>query len=99
MTERDREDLAQYVYEILLRKPESIILDLWKHKEIEYYIVRIVLSQRTKDSAFYREVRRFNDLRYELHPYGQAEQDYNNREEDGQTEEDNDNAVNLYLRR
>lgn len=76
MPERDRDDLAQYVYEVLLKKPESIIRDLWQHDEMEYYVVRIVLIQRGSDSAFYRTFTawRVKRLRIEIN-YGATEEE------------------------
>lgn len=59
LPDKDKQDLAQYVYEVLLRKPEPIIRDLWHHAEMEYYVVRIVLIQRGTDSTFYRTFTRW----------------------------------------
>lgn len=36
------DDLAQMMYEILLRYDDRLILDLWEHEQINFFIVRII---------------------------------------------------------
>lgn len=76
MPDADRDDLAQYVYEILLNKPEGIICDLWQNGGMEFYVLRIVLVQRGNDSAFYRAITawRMKRVRAEVNSYGKAEE-------------------------
>ena len=50
----DLKDLAQMIYLILLEYDEAKIIDLWEHKQMQFFIVRIILNQtRTKHSPWY----------------------------------------------
>lgn len=50
----DLQDLSQMVYGILLDYEEEIIIDLWEHNQMSFFIARIILNQyRSRKSAFF----------------------------------------------
>ena len=53
-------DLCQMVYEIILGYDEDMIMDLWEHGQMRYFIARIVLNQyRSRNSPFHFTYRRY----------------------------------------
>ena len=58
----DVKDLAQYIYLVLLEYREDLLQDLWKHGEINFLIVRLVLNNfRSSKSRFHYLFRVFRE--------------------------------------
>lgn len=58
----DLKDLCQMVYLILLEYDESKLQDLWLHKEMDFFIVRIITNQyRSSNSPFHTIYRKYQE--------------------------------------
>lgn len=56
----DIDDLAQIIYEALLRYDAAKIIYLFENEQIDYFIVRIIENQYfSKTSPFFAQIRRF----------------------------------------
>lgn len=56
----DLRDLVQMVYLALLEYDEAKLQDLWEHRQMRFFIARIILNQyRSRKSPFHRLVRGF----------------------------------------
>lgn len=55
------DDLAQIIYEAMLRYDEQKIIALWERNQLSYFIVRIVQNQfYSETSPFYTLFRKFS---------------------------------------
>lgn len=55
----DLKDLAQMIYLVLLEYDEDKIIDLWEHKQMRYFICRIIINQtRTSHSPWHDTFRK-----------------------------------------
>lgn len=55
-------DLCQMVYLILLEYDEDKIIDLWTHKEMNYFIARIIINQyRSNTSPYHTLFEKFQE--------------------------------------
>ena len=56
----DLEDLAQYVYLVLLEYDEGKVLSMWEGGSLRFFLARIIVNQyRSKTSPFHRVFREF----------------------------------------
>lgn len=54
-------DLCQMVYEVILSYDEDKIIDLWEHRQIGFFIARIIMNQyRSRTSPFFRLYRKYS---------------------------------------
>lgn len=59
----DLKDLSQMIYLILLEYDEDKILDLWEHKQMTYFIAKIIINQyRSSNSPFHSQFRKFRGM-------------------------------------
>lgn len=59
----DLSDLCQMVYLILLEYDEDKLQDLWDHKQIRFFLARIIVNQyRSSLSPFHITYRKFRSL-------------------------------------
>ncbi|MGN0191081.1 MAG: hypothetical protein ACI39U_05440 [Candidatus Cryptobacteroides sp.] len=59
----DLKDLSQMVYEILLDYDEDKIQDLWEHRQIRFFIARIIINQfRSSNSPFHTLYRKYQRM-------------------------------------
>lgn len=59
----DLSDLCQMVYLILLEYDEDKLQDLWEHKQIRFFLARIIVTQyRSSLSPFHITYRKFRSL-------------------------------------
>lgn len=60
-------DLAQMVYLILLEYDEAKIVDLWQHKQMRFFIARIILNQfRSTNSPYHTTYRKMQERTYDI---------------------------------
>lgn len=58
----DLKDLSQMVYVILLEYDETKIVDLWEHKQMRFFIARIILNQfRSSKSPYHTLYRKMQE--------------------------------------
>lgn len=56
----DLMDLCQMVYVIILECEEDKVIDLWEHKQMQYFIARVIINQyRSSNSPYYTLIRKF----------------------------------------
>lgn len=59
----DLSDLCQMVYLILLEYDEDKLQDLWEHKQIKFFLARIIINQyRSSNSPFHITFRKFRNM-------------------------------------
>lgn len=59
----DLKDLSQMIYLILLEYDDDKILDLWEHKQMTYFIAKIIINQyRSSNSPFHSLFRKFRGM-------------------------------------
>lgn len=59
----DLSDLCQMVYIILLEYDETKLIDLWEHKQIKFFLARIIVNQyRSSTSTFHVTFRKFREM-------------------------------------
>lgn len=59
----DLSDLCQLVYLILLEYDEDKLQDLWEHKQIRFFLARIIVNQyRSSLSPFHITYRKFRGM-------------------------------------
>lgn len=59
----DLSDLCQLVYVILLEYDETKLIDLWEHKQIKFFLARIIVNQyRSSTSTFHVTFRKFRTM-------------------------------------
>lgn len=67
----DLKDLVQMIYLILLEYDEAKIIDLWEHKQMRFFIVRIILNQtRSSHSQWHDTFRKMRLRSVSLSPGG-----------------------------
>ena len=58
----DLQDLCQMVYLILLEYDENKLLDLWEHKQINFFLARVIINQyRSCNSPFHTLIRKYRE--------------------------------------
>lgn len=58
----DLKDLCQMVYLILLEYDDNKILDLWRNRQINFFLARIILNQfRSSNSPFHFIFRKYQE--------------------------------------
>lgn len=64
------EDLAQDIYEALLKKDDKLVESLWEKDQLTFFIIRMVKNNIfSTTSPFYRDYERFRQKADELHDY------------------------------
>ena len=59
----DLKDLSQMIYLILLEYDDDKIQDLWEHKQMTYFIAKIIINQyRSSNSPFHSLFRKFRGM-------------------------------------
>lgn len=58
----DLKDLCQMIYLILLEYDETKLQDLWTNKQMNFFVVRIILNQlKSRFSPYYKSFRKFQE--------------------------------------
>lgn len=58
----DLKDLCQIVYLVLLEYDETKLQDLWEHREMDFFLARVIINQyRSYNSPFYYQIRKFRE--------------------------------------
>lgn len=58
----DLKDLSQMVYMILLEYDEQKLQELWGHKQMSYFLARIIINQfRSSNSPFHTIYRKYQE--------------------------------------
>ena len=71
----DLQDLAQMVYIVLLEYDDDKIADLWEQRQIDFFIVRVILNQyRSKHSPFHDLIRKTRELSVPLDGHDRPEE-------------------------
>ena len=56
----DLKDLSQMVYLILLEYDEQKVIDIYCHKQMRFFLVRVILNQLVSvNSPYYSQIRKF----------------------------------------
>lgn len=70
----DLRDLCQLVYLVLLEYRGDLIVDLWEHGEINFFIGRIVLNQyRSRHSRYFNEIVKWQERFKDIDKYKEKE--------------------------
>lgn len=65
----DLKDLCQMIYVTLLTCEESKIIDLWEHRQENFFLARIINNQLRawgKGSPYYRQIKAFRERSEDL---------------------------------
>lgn len=63
----DLKDLSQMVYLILLEYDEQKLKELWEHKQMSYFLARIIINQfRSSNSPFHTIYRKYQENRVDI---------------------------------
>lgn len=61
--EFDRDDLEQEVYQILLEYDSKKIIDMYRNKQLKYFLVGIIQRQyHSKTSPFYKKYKKYYSM-------------------------------------
>lgn len=71
----DLQDLSQMVYMILLSYDERKLQDLWEHRQMDFFLARIIVNQfRSSNSPFHALFRRHQSRQDNIDNYDFADE-------------------------